>query len=383
MLSELNLTPEDELILHCSCTTMDTNTEDRVKELINNGINWDQVLHKASIHGLKPLLYFNLKNNQDQIPLDMSILNEHFLDNGRKNLLFWGELLRVIKVFEDKDIVAVPYKGPVMAMYTYGNLALREFGDIDIYVNKSEIGNVKKLLMEEGYEPELKLDASKEAYYLKSQRELKFIKDDIKIEIHWNVSGVSFSFPQETFFPINPDYIKTITVNNQKIKSFSNEDLVLILSLHVAGHLWSRLSWLCDISELIRSTDYLNWRFIVNKAKYLAIERILYLNLSLLHDLFDLELSNDIQKYIQEDPVIEALKKQVFDLIYDSKNFNFQRKVFLRYKMREYKMNGIKDVYRILTIPQSREWNSLVQKGPFSLLYLLKRPLQIFGRLKE
>ena len=383
MFSEINIAPEDELILLCSRTNMDSKTEDRIKKLIHSKIMWDKVLNKAFFHGLKPLLSFNLKNYKDQIPIDMSLLDDYFVNNTHKNLLYWGEMLKILKIFKKNSIVAIPYKGPVMAISYYKNLALREFGDIDIYIDESDIISVKNLLLEEGYDLELKLDESKEAYYLKSQRELKFKKNNIKIEIQWNVSGVSFSFPKETYFPINQNSIKTVTVNNQEIKSFTNEDLLLILSLHVAGHLWARLSWLCDISELIKNTENLDWNFIMEKAKYLAIERILYLNLSLLHDLFDLTLSEEINDCIKKDPVIETLKKEVLDLIYDSRNFSFQRKVALRFKLREKRVNGIKDVFIILIIPQTREWESLAQNGPVAILYLLKRPFQIFDRLKE
>lgn len=378
----MNLKPEEELILLCSRTSMDKEADIRIKELINGEVDWDQVMYKASFHGLKPLLYLNLKNYSDQLNVDLSFSKDYLLNNARKNLLFLGELLKILKTFKNDEIIAIPYKGPVMAIDTYGNLALREFGDLDIYINKKDIENVKNVLKDSSYKKTLKLNSSKEAYYLKSQRELKFKKDELMIEIHWNVAGFSFSFPNEVYFPINQDF-RSITLYNQEIKVFTNEDLILILSLHVAGHIWSRLSWICDIAELIMNSEDINWELVTDKARYLAIERILYLNLSLSQKLFDLTLPKNIQKSIKEDSMVEVLEKQVFKLIFSPDNFSFRNKVSLRFKMRENKLNGFKDILRILTIPQSDEWNSYGENVPMGLLYLLKRPLQIIHRLME
>lgn len=379
---KLNLKSEEELILLCARTSMDMNTKIRIHKLIKGEINWPDVLNKASFHGLKPLLYLNLKNYHDNIPIDMSLLKDYFLNNTRKNLLFLAEMLRILQVLKDNDITAIPYKGPLMAIYAYGNLALREFGDIDIYINKSDIEDVKKILNDEGYKNTLKLDSSKETYYIKSQRELNFKKNDLIIEIHWNVSGFSFSFPNEFYFPINQDF-KSITMNNQEMKIFSDEDLILILSVHVAGHIWGRLSWICDIAELIKNSEGIDWQLIIKKARYLAIERILYLNLSLSTKLFDLKLPKKVQDSINKDPLIENLEKQVLKLIFTPEKFSFRNKVNLRFKMREKKQNGLKDIIRILIIPRSDEWNSFDKNGPMALLYLLKRPIQIINRLRE
>ncbi len=62
-----------------------------------------------------------------------------------------GELQRILDIFKSHGITAIPYKGPVLAIQAYGNLAFREFGDLDIFIQKQDFLKVKELLLDNGY----------------------------------------------------------------------------------------------------------------------------------------------------------------------------------------------------------------------------------------
>jgi hypothetical protein len=47
-----------------------------------------------------------------------------------------AELCRLISLFAAADIAAIPYKGPVLGLFAYGNIALRRFVDLDVIVKK-------------------------------------------------------------------------------------------------------------------------------------------------------------------------------------------------------------------------------------------------------
>lgn len=374
---------EDELLISLLQSYPVPGIEIKVKNLIKE-VNWEYLLSKASYHGLRPLLYSNLIEHQDNVPEDIFInLKDYNLINTRKNLLFMGELIRLVQLFGRKNINLIPYKGPVLAIQSYNDLSMREFGDIDLFIHKKDFPLVKKELLHENYETILNLTNSKEIEYMKYQREYKFKNTDngILIEIQWNVCGFSFSFPNSRYFPING--LKPLSVNNHELKTFTNEDLILILSLHVAGHMWSRLSWLVDIVELIKNSEKIDWNQIIEKAHFLAVERILYLNLSLSQNLFNLKLPKNVQEYIKNDSKIEILEKQVLEMIFTPQKVGLLNKVKLRFNMRENKINGLKDIWRILTIPQSDEWSSFEKKIPTKIIYTFKRPIQILKRMKD
>ncbi len=46
------------------------------------------------------------------------------------------------------------------------------------------------------------------------------------------------------------------------LPTFSPESQILILSVHSAKHDWTKLSWICDISEFIQKEN-IDWKKII------------------------------------------------------------------------------------------------------------------------
>lgn len=381
MFLSLNLEPEEELILLCARTSLTIKIESRIYQLIENGINWEKLNYISAIHGLKPLFYYNIQKF-DKNFYNSSEIKEYLLYNSQKNLFLMSEMIKVVKKLNEHNINAIPYKGPVLSIESYGNVALREFEDVDIYICESDIKKAIKILNNLGYLENIKIDKSKEAYYLKTQREVKLKNNGAIIELQWNVAGFSFSFPNAKSFPIDNKF-REFKINNTILNVFSHEEMLLILSIHVAGHLWQRLIWICDITKLIKNSKEVNWNCILEKAKYLGIERVLLINLVLCRDLFDLILPEIVINRIKNDHKVEKLEKQILKLIFRPENINIWERLIIRFGMREKWINGAIDIIRIITIPQSEEWTFFQKKGPYKLLYLIQRPIQLIKRIRE
>ena len=82
----------------------------------------------------------------------------NFKRNTENNLLMLGELIILLNLFEENGINAIPYKGPLLAISAYKNLVLRQFDDIDIFINKDNIVKVKEILIFHGYTPQFDLE---------------------------------------------------------------------------------------------------------------------------------------------------------------------------------------------------------------------------------
>ena len=60
--------------------------------------------------------------------------------------------------------------------------------------------------------------------------------------------------------------------------------------------------WICDISELIKNQENINWNETLKKAERLNIKRILLINLFLAKKfLFDFEIPKEIQYEMDSD----------------------------------------------------------------------------------
>ena len=61
----LNSSIEEQLLLCCARTRVDESIEQRIKQLIQQKIDWDELIELAVEHQIIPLLYRNLSQLAD------------------------------------------------------------------------------------------------------------------------------------------------------------------------------------------------------------------------------------------------------------------------------------------------------------------------------
>ena len=79
--------------------------------------------------------------------------NKHYVENSARNTVLTAELCRLINLFRDDGIEAIPYKGPVLGLFAYGNIALRRFVDLDVIVKKSDVLKARDILLTQATSP--------------------------------------------------------------------------------------------------------------------------------------------------------------------------------------------------------------------------------------
>lgn len=380
--SNYEIRTEDKLILLCMRNKLDPEIKKNICSLFNEDLDWDYLIQTATKNKLRAFLYCRLKNVcPETVPEKvMTSLKDYFLNNTQRNMLLVRELLRILKEFESHEIFALSYKGPSLAIMAYGDLSLREFGDIDIYVNLGDIVRVETIMRSLGYEPLFKLTKCQKSAYYKFQREFKFVNryNNVLVEIKWKYVVPSFSFNTNPNNLFNSDTY-SVEIANSKVKTISPENLLLLLCIHNASHYWPLLSWICDISHLINSQKSFNWSLVLDNAEILGIKRILYINLSLAVILFGLELPTYLSAQFERDRKKEAIAEKIIKVLFirGGKN-NGTDKVYLRYKIRENRHNKIKDLVKMMFIPTTEVITSI--SFPFFLnsFYYILRIVQLF-----
>ena len=378
----VKLRMEDELLICCARTDVNSKIRDKILYLVQNDLDWDYLLNLASRHRLRSLLYHNLNSVcPEMVPEDiLSELKGNFNANVRKNLMMTGELIKVLDLLESEGITAVPYKGPVLDYTVYGNIGRRQFSDLDIFIPENYILNAIKLLTSKGYD--LKLSNIKKSRYIKTQREYKLInREGILIELHWKLCGIPFSFKEST--NCLSKNVGKIKIFNSNILSFNPENLLLILCIHNAGHRWEYLLWICDIAEIIQKYE-LNWDKIVSTAEYLGIKRILSVNLLLTKFLFDVELKKDVLNIISIDKNAEKISNQIIkeNFIETLKIPNLIKCSILHFEMRENPISGLKDVLLHIFAPSINELETVSLPSRLFVLYYIVRPFLLLKSYK-
>src|SRR6476469_7955692 len=109
-------------------------------------VDWDYLFQLARRHSIVPLVYFQL--DHALVPSEvLSKFKQQYIENSARNTVLTAELCRLINLFRDAGIEVIPYKGPVLALFAYGDIALRRFVDLDVIVKKSDVLRARDILL--------------------------------------------------------------------------------------------------------------------------------------------------------------------------------------------------------------------------------------------
>jgi len=389
VLNELTSRVEDELVLLCARTKIDAEMSARIKAITSSPdeVDWDYVYRLARRHSVLPLIYSQLSTTAAaNVPQDqLARLKQNYQDNVARNLLLTAELCRILQTFEAAGIEAVPYKGPALAAYAYGNLSLRRFVDLDILVRKADALRAKELLTALGFVCGTPWTSAQQELLLRTQHNLSLSREEgrIVVELHWEVASSLFasSLQAEDFW----GRLETLRLNNIAVKSLSAEDLLLSLCVHGSKHLWERLAWICDVAELARTRTDLNWNLVLERAASSGSDRMLLLGLYLAKSLLKAQLPEHVKSKLAADRILVSLAKQVSKRLFgdigqtpasisESIRFNWAVRAGWRSRLR---------YCRLLLQPTDADIETIPLPRPLSFAYYLMRPFGLFRRDRE
>lgn len=319
----INVRPEVELLLSCARTQIDDERAQRIKSLVKEDIDWQYLIEIASRHGLISLLYANINAiTKEAVPeADFAQIRSFFYANAQRNFFLTEELVKIFRLVQEHGISSVPYKGPVLAVSLYGNIALRPSGDLDIVVQQPDVFKFKDLLISQGYRPKDDLTEAEEIVFLQSKSEHAYslVHDDkqILIEIHWRITP-EYTSPIETkhfWEKLEPFCFGGTTISNLAL-----EDWLPILCVHASRHRWERLIWLCDIAELIRVCPGINWERVIQQATVFGCRRVLFLGLFLASYLLGARIPTEVLQRIKADTEVNSLASEVCEELFQDVN---------------------------------------------------------------
>jgi hypothetical protein len=324
-LNQTRIGVEQELVLCCSRTHTDPKTVERVTRLLEQEVDWDYLLRLAFMHGVAPLFYSNFRKCwPDAIPKSISQQFQRLLQlNVQRNLFLTAELLKLLKTFETHGLQAVPFKGPVLAASAYGDVTLRQFGDLDIWVHKENVFEAGRLLVACGYQSSsIDSDAQREDNDIEQVafREPKFYvfrRQDGrgKVDLQWRITEQYFSFSLDK----NRlwERLALVSIAGKTVRTFAPTDMLLILCVHGSKHRWEALKWVCDVAELVRAQQSeIDWGEVQKEASRQRVQRMLRLGLFLAHDLLGASLAEDVVRQFEPDRKIKALGRQIRERLF-------------------------------------------------------------------
>ena len=372
-----------ELLLACCVVDTPKPRLERVKEVLKKGMPWSDVIRLGEHHSVLPLVYRTLRDLPPAIPpAIMDDLRTRYENNARRNLRFTAELFRILDCLEAHDIPAIPYKGPALAETVYGDLALREFSDLDVLVHRTDVLRAKAALRELGYTPNIELSPSQETAYFATGYEYTFDGPAGRnlLEIQWGIVPRFYAvdISTEALF----DHAISSELNGRRVLGLAPEDQLLSLCVHAAKHAWIRLCWLRDIAGIVDSRN-LDWDLIEQRARKLGIERMAGVGLMLARELLHAPLPDRIAKRWQADREIQTLCHDAAQHLPAAEEYKVESPQYfqLMARVRERFTDRLRFLLRLATTPGLSEWKMVSLPNWAFPLYRIVRLGRLAARM--
>lgn len=374
---------EAALLLVAARVALGDADRETLRELASDGPDWSKLLELAKAHALRPLLFRNLE--QARVPnLPRDILAKLWIHREQlqaKNRLMLDELKAILALFASAGIPALPLKGPMLALKAYGDLALREFSDLDLLVPHAHRQAARRLLAERGYVSFFPISEDAEAALLRSPVHYHVaLKRELMVELHWKTDAE---------FPIEPPSadawwqgLATADCEGVGARALAPHEQVLALCLHGSKHHWSSLHWLVDIAALLEAHPELDWSWILGKAEDLRASRRLALGLLLLRDPMQCELPAQVDTWLSRHTPIETLAREIAGdwFVLPPARLSAWRRLRRNLSLYETTTARLSHVANVILRPSLAEWSRWPLPRPLFFLYLPLRGWRLLAK---
>lgn len=380
---------ESRLIIDICQTVLMPETVEALADLLSNRVDWNYAINIAQRNAVLPLFSRNLLDHfADRLPEDIKQqLEQNLRQQLQTNMILTGKLLEIVRLFEANRIKALPFKGPMLAIQAYGSPALRMYGDLDVLVQPRHFRSAVELLKENGYTPLTSVNwLEKSNWYIGRKKDIYFVENEssIILELHWKLSGSHFGLPKQ----MNHlwERLESVELAGIAVSALSFNDLLIYLCLHGSRHSWERLSWICDVNELIRSKNAIDWDSVFAESNKLGCENVLALGLRLIHEFFGFGAPSAIWDKIKNDPAYDEMVAEIHDrlLSKEAKPVNINERYLYHLKLKERALDRWKLHFhyiswylRIIVTPTQMDINTMHVPLFLYPVYYLTRPIRL------
>jgi hypothetical protein len=322
-------TPADELLVCCARVSQNVETQARLSQLVREPLDWPYVLSKSWWHRVRPLVHRHLSSLPAELIPDevlKELLNQA-TELAARNLRLASALTEVAGMFEQRQLRMLVFKGPTLSEDAYGNLGLRECGDLDMLVHPDDVPSVQKMLVENGFTSAWdQLERKRQAFGC------EFLRNGTELDVHWDLAPGWFNY--------RVDFDRLWTAGTGLETSFtfarklSPENAVLVLCIHGTKHWWERLRWICDIAELVNSSPGMHWDRVYAGAERANARRTVELGLRLAADLLSAKLPEHVSQHLNRSPVAQRQSSQVIAWLARGESGAAQRRLRERFLFR-------------------------------------------------
>lgn len=255
---------------------------------------------------------------------------------------------------------------------------MREFDDLDVILRQTDMAKAHEIMISLGYRAKFPWDFSAAgAWRIPGEYNYYDAARHILVELH-----TEFTLRH---FPVIPNLddlshgLVPISLSGRELQTFSPEDALPILCIHGSKDFWERMSWVVDISEMIRSQPQLDWDKVLLLARSLKAQRMLSLGLILASDLQGAPLPFHVRALAQNDSAASALALAISQRLLSSDWSDLNAASRFRFRMLP-GLAGWQYAGRLALSPAEEDWPISRPSLAWAPLYMALRPLRLLRK---
>ncbi len=254
--------------------------------LFDQGVDWQHTTYLIQHHRVSALCLQSLRKiNHNAVPPHvLQLLQKECSDNTRNALVLMNALHQLVALIQSNGIEVACFKGVVAAQLIYGQLSMRNFSDIDLFVRKSDHRRTEHLLIDKGFRITHRYDNAFQSGLRDDQRR-------VNVDLHWGIPPRELPLASHLLW----DKLSSIDIVNQSVPTFSLHDTMILTAVNAVKEYWdTRLYRFCDLAELVQRNPQLDWNGLFRRANQLGCARMLYVALIVADKLLAAPLPRDV-----------------------------------------------------------------------------------------
>jgi hypothetical protein len=378
--------PEKRLLVCCARMTAEPPIAQEIRKLCAAPLDWEFVVNEAAVNSILPLVARHISAVAAEIapPGQVERLTKAARANALRCLTLTAELIRITDLLREAGIQAMPYKGPVLAVEAYGDVALREYEDIDIILRQRDMHKVDGIAKGLGYRPNHPwvFDSGASSTIVPGEYDYRDEARGMVVEFHTESTL--------RHFPVRPDLdemsrrLVPVKLSGHEIRTFADEDMLPILCIHGSKDFWERISWIADIGEFVRSHPQLDWDAVFCRADALRAGRMLNVGLALAATLLAARLPEDVASRLRRDSVAQGVASEIAQqhLNREPRARGAAERFHFRRRMVAGAIAGWRYSARLTTQPADEDSAAVRLPGPLAPLYAVLRPFRLLRQYR-
>ena len=371
------------MLLSLSRRELDVRGRSAAESLARRVNDWGLVTRQARLHGLLPLIHRSLASLEPGSvpPVTLEQASSYARGVAWRNLAMTHELLRVLRLLDARGIGVLNLKGPALAALVYGDLALREFNDLDLLVRRGDLMGARQMLEQEGYVVRTSMGPGQAAAQMDFEYHIPLYRQESQtaLELHWGISKKSYAYPQLTDWWWAERH--TLRLAGEDVHTLSPEAQLLFLCLHGSKHGWRSLGWVCDVAELVRFSSSVDLDRVTRQAAASGVQRMLALGLLLASRLFEapvpaarIPLFDHPQTLALASEAEVRLGTNVYELASMADELSYQA------RLRERLGDRVRFFIRAATTPNVSDLELVALPPRLKGLYYLVKPVRLMAK---